>query len=339
MTDHPAPAPTAVFAMTPENLSTLFPQRLVDGLHELVDIDSALVVTDFARPEFADVLGRAEVLITGWGAPRLDQQALDTMPRLRAVLHTAGSIRSHITDACWDRGLLVSSAAQANAVPVAEYTLAAILLAGKHAFRVRDEFDRMRGDLRVDHLGRIGNHRIAVGVIGASRVGRRLLELLRPFDLVPLLADPYVDAAEAERLGATLLPLDELLAASDIVTVHAPDLPSTRRMLDRRRIALIPDGATLINTSRGALIDHEALTEELVAGRIDAVLDVTDPEPLPADSPLYRLPNVFLTPHIAGSMGNELERLGATVVSEVARLVEGRPLEYPVVRADLEHVA
>lgn len=339
MTDHSAATPAAVFAMTPENLSTLFPPRLVDGLHELVDIDSSLVVRDFAQPEVADVLGRAEILITGWGAPKLDHKALETMPRLRAVLHTAGSVRAFVTDACWDRGLLVSSAAQANAVPVAEYTLAAILLAGKHAFRLRDEFNRDRGELRVDHLGRIGNHRTAVGVIGASRVGRRLLELLRPLDLVALLADPYVDPAEARRLGATLLPLDELLAASDIVTLHAPDLPATRRMLDRRRIALIPDGATLINTSRGALIDHEALTEELVAGRIDAVLDVTDPEPLPADSPLYRLPNVFLTPHIAGSMGNELERLGATVVSEVARVVQGRPLEYPVVRSDLERVA
>jgi phosphoglycerate dehydrogenase-like enzyme len=325
--------------MTPENLPTLFPQPLVDRLFALVDVDRSLIVTDYARPDAADVLARAEILITGWGAPAVDRQALDRMPRLRAVLHAAGSVRAFVTDACWDRGLLVSSAAQANAVPVAEYTLAAILLAGKRAFRLREDFNRARGELRTDHLGRIGNHRATVGVIGASRVGRRVLELLRPLDLVPLLADPYLDPAAATRLGATLMPLDELLAASDVVTLHAPQLPETHHMLDRRRLALIPDGATLINTSRGALVDHEALTEELVAGRIDAILDVTDPEPLPSGSPLYRLPNVFLTPHIAGSMGNELERLGAAVVGEVARLVEGRPLEYPVVRADLERVA
>lgn len=235
------------------------------------------------------------------------------------------------------RGLLVSSAAAANAVPVAEYTLAAILLSGKTAFAFRDAFRHERPDPHADRT--LGNYRRRIGVIGASRVGRRLLELLRPLDLVATLADPYVEPAEAAELGATLLPLDDLLRGSNIVSLHAPDLPQTHRMLDRRRLALIPDGATLINTSRGALIDPDALTDELVSGRLSAVLDVTEPEPLPADSPLHRLPNVFLTPHIAGSLGNELERLGSAVVEEVERLVDGRPLKHPVLHSDLDRVA
>ena len=331
--------PTALFAMVPENLPRLFPARLIDRLSRLVDIDGGLVLADFDQPGAAEALATAEILITGWGCPPIDQRVLDAAPRLRAVLHSAGSVRGMITEACWDRGLLVSSAAQANAVPVAEYTLGAILLAGKDAFGLREAFNRERGHARADVLGTIGNYGRRVGVIGASRVGRRVLELLRPLDLIVSLSDPYVKPGEAEELGVTLLPLDELLRGSDIVSLHAPNLPETRHMLDRRRLALIPDGATLINTSRGALIDHAALTDELVSGRLSAVLDVTDPEPLPEDSPLYRLPNVFLTPHIAGSLGNELERLGAAVVEEVARLVDGRPLGYPVVRADLQRVA
>jgi hypothetical protein len=115
-----------------------------------------------------------------------------------------------------------------------------------------------------------------------------------------------VDDAEAAALGAVPLPLDDLLRSSDIVTLHAPDLPATHHMPDRGRLALTPDGGVLINTSRGALVDHEALTEELVSGRISAVLDVTDPEPLPVTSPLHALPNVLLTPHTAASVGNEL---------------------------------
>jgi phosphoglycerate dehydrogenase-like enzyme len=178
----------------------------------------------------------------------------------------------------------------------------------------------------------VGNLGRRVGLIGASRVGRRVLELLRPFDLSVSLYDPYVSAAEAAELGAVPLEIEELLRISDIVSVHAPDTPQTHRMLDRERLALIPDGGVLINTSRGALIDHTALTEELVSGRIGAVLDVTDPEPLPADSPLYRLPNVFLTPHIAGSLGNELARLGGTVVTELERITTGLPPAHPVHR-------
>jgi len=136
-----------------------------------------------------------------------------------------------------------------------------------------------------------------------------------------------------------LVSLDELLAGSDIVSVHAPDTPQTYRMLNRERLALIPDGATLINTARGALIDPEALTEELLSRRLNAILDVTEPEPLPRNSPLRLRPNVFLTPHIAGSLGNELERLGRSVVEEVERLLGGLPLLHPVIQADLGRVA
>nr|MDT0524445.1 NAD(P)-dependent oxidoreductase [Streptomyces sp. DSM 41633] len=154
-----------------------------------------------------------------------------------------------------------------------------------------------------------------------------------------LLHDPYVGAAEAASLGAESVPLDQLLAHSNIVTLHAPDIPETHRMLDAGHLALIRDGGVLINTSRGALIDPDALTEELVSGRLSAVLDVTEPEPLPAHSPLYDLPNVFLTPHIAGSLGNELQRLGLIVTEEAERLASGRTLAHEVRVGDLGRVA
>ena len=329
--------PAALFAMDPANLPGLFPQSLLDRTAQFVDVDPALVVDDFDRPEAAAALATAEILITSWGCPPIDQRVLDAAPRLRAVLHAAGTVRELITQACWDRGLVVCNAVQANAVSVAEYTLAAILFTGKNAFALRDAFRDKEPDPHADAT--LGNFRRRVGVIGASRVGRRLLELLRPLDFVVTLADPYVQPDEAASLGVTLLPLDDLLRESDIVTLHAPDLPQTYRMLDRRRLALIPDAATLINTSRGALIDPDALAEELISGRLNAVLDVTEPEPLPPDSPLYRLPNVFLTPHIAGSLGNELERLGTAVVDELGRLVAGLPLQYQVLRSDLGRLA
>ena len=327
--------PSALFAMNPVHLSELFPPPLMTRLRELVRIDPERVIQDFTDPTAALVLAETEVLITGWGCPHIDEQVLDAAPRLRTVLHAAGSVRSLVGEAFWDRGLTISSAVHANALPVAEYTLAAILFAGKDAFRFRERL-RTEGVYPAprEYAG-IGNLGRRVGVIGASRVGRRVLELLRPFDFEVSLHDPYLDDAEAARLGAVPMPLEDLLSGNHIVSVHAPDTPETYRMLNRERLALIPDGGVLINTSRGALVDPVALTEELVSGRISAVLDVTEPEPLPATSPLHRLPNVFVTPHIAGSLGNELARLGGTVVAELERLTAGSAPAHAVRRADL----
>ncbi|MGW1210117.1 hydroxyacid dehydrogenase [Streptomyces sp. NPDC002499] len=335
----PNPQPRAVFAMDPVHLPLLFPPPLMARLTQASDLDPALVVRDFADPSMAGALAEAEVLITGWGCPRLDADVLAAAPRLRTVLHAAGSVRSLVGDAVWERGITVSSAVTGNALPVAEYTLAMILLTGKDAFTHRERFRAEHRHPSPAETAGTGNVGRRVGVIGASRVGRRLLELLRPFDFSVLLYDPFVTASQAEALGAELVGLEELLRRSDIVSLHAPDIPETYRMLDASRLALIRDGGVLINTSRGALVDPDALTDELVSGRLHAVLDVTEPEPLPADSPLYRLPNVFLTPHIAGSLGNELERLGLIVVEELERVAEGVGLGHEVRYVDLVRVA
>ncbi|GAA3241775.1 hydroxyacid dehydrogenase [Actinocorallia longicatena] len=325
-----------VLAMDPSVRATLS----LDRLAEIADVDLGLVVTDFADPAAAAVLASAEVLFTCWGCPPLTAGALDRMPRLRAVVHAAGSVKHHVTDACWDRGVLVTSAAVANAVPVAEYTLASILFAGKRVTQIAAMYrsERARADWSAPFPG-LGNHRMTVGVVGASLVGRRVLDLLRPFDLDVLLYDPYVDRHEAIELGARPADLDDLAELADVVTIHAPEVPETRHMFDRRRLALMKDGATLVNTARGSLVDTAALTDELVSGRLHAVIDVTDPEFLPPASPLYDLPNVLLTPHIAGSMGNELARMVDLAVEEVSRLSLGVPAAHPVRPEALAHSA
>ncbi|CAL9409464.1 Formate dehydrogenase, mitochondrial [Streptomyces sp. enrichment culture] len=334
-----AQLPRTVFAMDPVHVPRLFPDALLARLRRTAELDPTLVVRDFTDPAAADALAGADVLITGWGCPHLGADVLAAVPRLRAVLHAAGSVRSLVGDALWQHGVTVSSAVTGNAVPVAEYTLAMILLAGKDAFGHRERYRTTHAFPSPAQTAAIGNLGRRVGVVGASRVGRRLLELLRPHEFEVLLYDPYADAAEAAALGARAVSLEELLRGSDIVSLHAPDIPETHHMVDRTGLALIRDGGVLINTSRGALVDQDALTDELVSGRLSAVLDVTEPEPLPADSPLYTLPNVFLTPHIAGSLGNELERLGRIVVEELERLTQGLPPAHEVRHADLIRVA
>ncbi|MES5820411.1 hydroxyacid dehydrogenase [Streptomyces sp. RG80] len=317
----------------------LLAEGALERLHSVARVDTATAVTDLTTAD-ARQLAETEILFTHWGAPELTEETLHRLPRLRAVVHAAGSVKHHVTDAVWRRGIAVSSAAAANAVPVAEFTLAAILFANKRVLDVARLYatTRTRPDLLPYYSGH-GNYRRTVGVVGASRIGRRVLDLLRPHDLDVLLYDPYVDASQARALGAEPVGLDELARRSDVVSVHAPQLPETRHMFDARRIARLKDGATLINTARGSLVDTDALTEHLVRGRIHAVLDVTEPDLPPADSPLYTLANVLLTPHIAGSLGNELHRMTDWAVDEVARYAQGLPFAHQVGSEELSRSA
>ncbi|MFF9068972.1 hydroxyacid dehydrogenase [Streptomyces sp. NPDC014891] len=320
-------------------------ERLLTEAHRtrlaaLTRTDPHLVAHDLTScdPRTSAALAEAEVLLTCWGATPLTGDVLDRAPRLRAVVHAAGSVKHHITEACWNRGLRVTSAAAANALPVAEYTLAAILFAGKRVLGSAQRY----AELRTEHAWLAesadwGNYRRTVGIVGASRIGRRVIDLLRPFDIEILLYDPYVDVPPP---GTELVAdLDELCARSTVVSVHAPQLPATHGMIGARQLAAMRDGTTLVNTSRGSLIDERALLPHLVSGRLHATLDVTDPELPPPDSPLYSLPNVLLTPHVAGSLGNELHRMTDQALEEVARYVRGEPFAEEVRAADLRHSA
>jgi phosphoglycerate dehydrogenase-like enzyme len=319
--------PKTLLAMAGTVAGRLITPAVRDRLVQLADVDPSLVAGDFGDPGVAEALAGAEVLYTSWGCPPLTAEVLARAPRLRAVVHAAGSVKHHVTDACWQRGLLVSSAAAANAEPVAEYTLAAILFANKRVLDIAALYGRHRATLDWDaRYPGFGNYRRTIGVVGASRIGRRVVELLRPFELDVLVADPHL----SDDLGVPRVELDELVARSDVITLHAPALPETRHLMDAARLARMRDGATLINTARGALVDQEALIAELVAGRLHAVIDVTEPEELPADSSLYDLPNVLLTPHIAGSLGGELGRMADLALQELSRYARGLSFEHGV---------
>jgi phosphoglycerate dehydrogenase-like enzyme len=286
------------------------------------------------------VLREVEVLVTGWGCPPLDAAVLAGAPRLRAVVHTAGTVRAHVTEACWDRGIEVASAASANALPVAEYTVAMILLTGKRVLeRAREYRATRRDDDRLGASAGVGNFGRTVGILSASMIGRRVIELLRPYDLDVVLHDPYVTGAEAAELGAEAVGLGELFARSDVVSVHTPLLPETRGLVSRDLIAAMPPDAVLINTARGAVVDQDALAEAAVAGRIRAVLDVTDPEVLPPEHPLWDSDRVLITPHLAGSQGNELRRLAGLAIAEVGRWAAGEGFAHPVRREGLGRIA
>lgn len=326
------PRPTALLVMDARTFELQVGPDQRDRLAALVDLGDPVALDELDSAEARARLATADVLLTSWGAPELTPERLDAAPRLAAVLHCAGSVRGLVGPAVWERGIVVSSAAEANAVPVAEYTLAAVVMAGKKApflaARARHDRDGWSAALARTDLSNRGR---TIGVVGFSRIGRRVVELLRVLDTAEVLVhDPYADPAQVTASGARPVPLDELLRSSDIVSLHAPALPETRHMISARELGLMADGATLINTARGALVDHDALAAECRSGRLDAILDVTDPEPLAPDSPLLELPNVMITPHVAGSLGSETRRMSDHAIDELERWVEGRPLATPV---------
>lgn len=322
--------PVLLLAMHPVVMDEILRADHIERLRRSCRLPRVEPVRSF--DELGELAAQVEVLITSWGCPSIGPAVLDRLPSLRLIAHLAGSVKGFVDGRAWARGVQVTNAVAANAVPVAEFTVAAIVFANKRVFQLRD-FYRLHRENRAPwtrEAPNVGNYRKTVGVIGASAVGRKVIELLGPYTVDVLLYDPYVSGAEAAALGVTSVDLPSLLSRSDVVTLHAPLLPETRGLLGAREFALMRDGATFVNTARGGIVDQTALERELASARLFAILDTTEPEVLPRESPLYRSPNVFLTPHIAGSLGSEVERFGDYIVDEVERYARGEPLRYRV---------
>lgn len=326
--------PVAAFAMDAALQFSLFEPAVLDRLAAATDLDTSSTITSFDLVDDT-TLHELELLITGWGAPSIGPEELARMPKLRAIVHAAGTVKGHLSPDVWDRGILVTTAAAANAYPVAEYTLAMILLAGKGVLPIVRDYRLDAGIEVADRYPEIGNYRRVIGIVGASTVGRLVIQLLGHFDLTVLLYDPVIDDGDPILASANRVELAELFRRSSIVSIHAPLLDETRGMVGAAELALLEPGATLINTARAPIVDQAALTDAVAAGRINAILDVTDPEPLPLSDRLRALPDALLTPHIAGALGNELHRLGESAATEVELFVAGRPPAYPIAKSDL----
>ncbi|MGI5154833.1 hydroxyacid dehydrogenase [Microbispora sp. CA-102843] len=287
------------------------------------------------RAALAEALPGTEILVTGWGVPVLDAALLDLAPRLRLVAHIGASVKFFVTGEVFARGIRVTQAGQAMARPVAEVALA-FTLSLLHRIHRFDHALRGGADWHAAEQAP-PRHEILgcrVGVVGASRTGRAYLELVRALGAATVVSDPYY----AGEPGVPAVALDELLATSRIVALHAPVLPETRHLLGARELALMPDGAGLVNTARSWLVDEEALLAELRTGRIDAAIDVFDAEPLPADHGFRTLPNVLLTPHQAAGTVEARRRQGALVLDEIRRHRAGLPLNHEVTPAMLERM-
>ncbi|MGJ8653605.1 MAG: hydroxyacid dehydrogenase [Opitutaceae bacterium] len=322
----------AVFMLGSDAYEMIYPTRIRESLGQLLEIVEPPYFTDSKQLKLSG-LEDVEIVLSGWKMRSMDQEFLDAMPKLKAVFYGAGTIRYIVTPEFWRRDILISSAYAVNAVPVAEYTLSTILLSMKRFWKYANMAKVGQGweDYTRPSPKAWSNK---VGLVSCGMVARETIKLLRQFNLDVSVYCPFLTACEADNLGVSRATLKDVFRESDVVSLHTPNLPETKGLIGREHFSIMKQDATFINTARGQVIREEELIE-VASERSDLhfILDVTNPEPPSEDSLLLSLPNVVLTPHIAGSMGVETERLGAAVVDEVKRYLDEEPLKWAITEA------
>ncbi|TVY03967.1 hydroxyacid dehydrogenase [Paenibacillus cremeus] len=271
---------------------------------------------DYTKEELAAMVSEAEVILTSWGSPSITEEALENAVKLRAVGHAAGTVKKLVPKPIFSKGIRVYSAAPRIALSVGEYCLGALL----SMLRYLPTLNTSLHDGQWRELGLKGRELTGstVGIVSASSTARAFIKLLAPFQVNVLLYDPFLSEEAAAQLNVKRATLEEVMSCP-IISVHVPNLPATERMISRELIERIPDGAIFINSSRAQCLDKEAFMEALESGRFFAALDVFEQEPLPVDHPVRKLPNVLITPHVAGASVQGHLALMQAVVEDIIR--------------------
>ena len=324
--------PVVAIALSEAMCRNMFRDADLDRLKVVADIRGPLVERG-GSGQLADLMSDARVVITGWGTPPIENELIARLPTLGLIAHSAGSVKHLVNAYTFERGIRVSTAAGANAVPVAQLTVGLMVTLLKQlpwigeAYR-KGNWDEVRRRKAVCRE----LQDMTIGLISASRVGREVIKLLTGYPRLTIkLYDPFITDAQARSMGVELASLDDVCRC-EVVSIHAPNIPETRHMFNARTLALLPDHAVLINTARGAILDEAALVAELHRRPLYVALDVTDPEPPTPDSPLRTAPNLLLTPHVAGAMAQARHDMGQVAIEETIRFLQGKSLRQEITR-------
>lgn len=329
---------SAFFCNDPATIDYVFAQGRRDKVASISALYPA-VVTTRSFEEHAAALRGVEAVFSTWGMLNLTPPQLARLPALKAVFYAAGSVRD-FAPALLARDILVMSAWAANAISVAEFTVGQIVLANKGYFR--NARAAARPETRPQAVPGKGNFGETVALLGAGQIGRAVISLLRTYVLRVIVWDPFLSAADATALGVEKVEtLDEAFRRGLVVSNHLANLPATRGLLRAEHFSAMRPNATFINTARGAILVGADLIAVLrQRPDLSALLDVTDPEEPPApDSPLYALPNVHLTSHIAGATGDEVARMADYAIADFLAWEHGQPLRWAVTAEMLKTMA
>ena len=276
-----------------------------------------------------------------WGMPAFTEEEIKRcLPSLKAVFYGAGSVQ-FFAQPFLNCGVKVFSAWAANAVPVAEYTVAQIILANKGFFsssRIAKTGNRKAAAENFHAYP--GNYTVKIGIIGAGMIGKLVINMLKSYSLEVLVFDPFLPDEKADELKVKKASLETIFRECQVVSNHLANNEQTKGMLDGKLFETMLPYSTFINTGRGAqVVETDLITVLKERPDMTALLDVTFPEPPESDSELYTLPNCILTPHIAGSAGNEVRRMGEYMKAEYENFIQNELCKYEVTAEMLKTMA
>ena len=323
-----------------ENINQVFPNYVKESLVKETDIDPNVYSKEdlLANPQnFGDV----EYVFSTWGMTELNEEEIKTLlPSLKCVFYAAGSVQ-YFARPYLNCGVKVFSAWAANAIPVAEYTVARIVLANKGFYKhskmsCPEDYETMREGL--DNY--VGNFNAKIGIIGAGMIGKLVIEMLKDYKFEVLVFDPFLPDEKAEELGVKKVSLEEIFSECNVVSNHLANNEQTKNMMNYSHFVSMPPYSTFLNTGRGAqLIEADLVKALKERPDIFAVLDVTEPEPSKKGHEFYTLDNCILTPHIAGSTGREVHRMAEYALGELRLFEKGEKSKYEVDLKMLETMA
>jgi len=290
---------------------------------------------------FIRKLATADGLVTTWDSPHFGEDLLQIAPKLRMIAHCGGEVKSRFATSLLDK-LTITNAPNPMARATAELGAAFLVYCARDVDRYRDALhkpsNRVYSDLHLHGTSEYLAGR-AVAMIGFGRVGRALVDLLRGFDIRWLVYDPFAPPSLSEHYPVVFAGLKPLLRRAHLLVLTAALTDRTRNLLDQKALAMLPDGAVIINIARGGLIDLAALTREVRSKRLRCALDVTDPaEPLPVKHPLRKMPGAIVTPHIAGSSRQVRQQIATTVMDDLENFFRGKVVKNRVTRAMLQRM-
>jgi len=310
-----------IFIMDKIHFDNVYSKEDRKIISNLISIKDKVYTQDDIK-NHPELLSDINIIMSSWGAPKLDLSFLNNTPNLKAFFYAAGSIRNFVTDDFFDLNIPISSAWAANAIPVAEFTYAQIILSLKNLWKYNTYGPRIEC---------ASNYKSNVGIISLGMIGKLVAKKLKDTQLNVFAYDPFENVKVEKTHNLKLVSLDYIFKNCDVITLHTPLLKETVNMINKNHFELMKYNATFINTARGAIVNEKDLID-IFSKRSDltALLDVTNPEPPTKDSLLHSIENIHLTPHIAGSFSKEQQRLGLYMTQELIRFLNHEDLKYNI---------
>lgn len=303
---------------------TFFNPSLIDELEQMADVTWNESTTDqLTREQLCAAIKDVDFIITGWGSPILDEEVLQHANKLKMVAHTGGTVKPYVTDAVYERGITVVSGNNVYAESVAESVIAYALASLRDIPKYSSELKQGIWPKGYYNKGLLNKK---IGIVGYGMIAKYTVEMLKPFHPELYVYSKHITQDELDKHGMKKAELEEIFTTCDIVSLHSASTPANYRMINESLLMSMQDGALLINTARGAIIDEEALVRVMQAKPIYAVLDVFEVEPLPAQHPLTTLENAILMPHMGGPTVDRRLIVTKQVIHEIRRFLSDEPL-------------